>query len=584
MERRLSALFVADIVGSTSAMEVNEEQALLSNNACLDAITQAVVAHSGRVFGTAGDSILAEFPSPVNALQAAIKARTAITMNGQCSNAVIRIGLHLADVVVHGTDLRGDGVNVAARIQTNAAPGAIDVSTPFFDQVKRISPCVFDDLGEQWFKGVSSPMQVFRVKTASDRSRYGIVPTASPQIANKRANSVLVMPFSTASSAGEDQKFLVEGLTDDLTLELSRMHGLFVLSRSAADANTATDAVKVGDLLGVEYVLSGSIRKMGTLIRFNITLTETTHGQIIWSDRMQGDFGSVFDIMDEITGRVTATVAGRIEHTALRAARLKRPENMSAYECFLRAIELHRLGGVTDKHVFEALDWYDKAIKLDPNFGRVYAMRVCTASYLPDFDALKAERDTIKALELDPTDPEAHRIMGIIKLKNHGDFEASRYHHEMAVQMAPNDAYILGRCAAFHTFAGAPDKAMELLDKSGLLDPFLPVWVTEERCAAHYALGQYAEVLIAGGALAHQTRRSRIYQAAALVALGRTDEARDQISAARVVDASLSGDYIVSQELFQDKTFLAQLVARAHTAGLPLGEAKALQPLAVAKG
>ena len=584
MERRLSALLVADIVGSTPAMEANEEQALVSNNACLDEIRQAVEAKSGRVFGTAGDSILAEFSSPVNALQAAIEARASIAQNKRCLQSVIRIGLHLADVVVQGTDLRGDGVNVAARIQTNAAPGAIDVSPPFFDQVKRVSPCVFDDLGAQHFKGVSSPMQIFRVKTAADRARYGIVPTASPQIATKRPNSVLVMPFSTASSANEDQEFLAEGLTDDLTLELSRIHGLFVLSRSAADANTKTNVVEIGDSLGVEYVLSGSIRKMGPQVRFNTSLAETTHGQIIWSDRMQGNFESVFDMLDEITGRVTATVAGRIEHTAMRAAQLKRPENMSAYECYLRAIDLHRLAGVTNKHVFEALEWFDKAIKLDPNFGRIYAMRVCTASYLADFDILKAERDTTKALELDPTDPEAHRIMGIIKLKNHGDFEASRYYHEKAVQLAPNDAYILGRCAAFHTFAGAPEKAMELLDKASVLDPFLPVWVTEERCAAHYALGQYEEVLTAGRTLAHQTRRSRIYQAAALVALDRILDARDQISASMLEDHSLSGDYILSQELFQDKSLLAQLVARAHQAGLPLGSAKALEPLAVAKG
>ncbi|AXI42409.1 adenylate/guanylate cyclase domain-containing protein [Sulfitobacter sp. SK011] len=584
MERRLSALFVADIVGSTPAMEANEEQALVSNNACLDEITQAITAKSGRVFGTAGDSILAEFPSPVNALQAAIDARAAITQNRRCSQSVIRIGLHLADVVVQGTDLRGDGVNVAARIQSNAAPGAIEVSTPFFDQVKRISPCVFDDLGAQTFKGVSNPMQIFRVKTASDRARYGIVPTVSPHVGAKRPNSVLVMPFLTASSADEDQKFLVEGLTDDLTLELSRMHGLFVLSRSAADANKETNVVEIGKLLGVEYVLSGSIRKKGTQVRFNISLVETTQGQIIWSDRIQGEFEAVFDMMEEITGRVTATVAGRIEHKALRAARLKRPENMSAYECYLRAIDLHRLAGVTESQVFEALEWYDKAIKLDSNFGRAYAMRVCTASYLADFDLFKAERDTSKALELDPTDPEAHRIMGIIKLKNHGDFEASRYHHEKAVQLAPNDAYILGRCAAFHTFAGAPDKAMELLDRAGVLDPFLPVWVTEERCAAHYASGQYEEVLVAGRTLAHQTRRSRIYQAAALVALGRTSEARDQISAAMVEDPDLSGDYIILQELFQDKSLLAQIVERAHKAGLPLGLANALHPLAVAGG
>lgn len=571
MERRLASVFVADIVGSTPAMEADEEGALVRLNACLQAVSDSVTRHSGRVFNTAGDAILAEFSSPVNALKAAVDARAAVGRVTDSTMGDLRIGVHLADVVVHGDDLRGDGVNLAARIQAGAEPGGIHVSAPLFDQVKRVSPVVFDDLGPRQFKGMSDPIQVYRVRADSDRSRYGIVPTVKPTVPAVRSNSLVVLPFSTASSAAEDQGFLAEGLTDDLTLELSRMRSLFVLSRSAASTTDVRDPVEIGTALGVENVLSGSVRKMGDLIRFNISLSETRTGGIIWSDRVQGKFDDVFDMMDDIAGRVTATVAGRIEHKALHEARLKRPENMSAYECYLRAIDLHRLGGVTDKHVHEALGWYDRALDLDPGFGRAYAMRVCTASYLEDFDMDRADRDTSRALELDPTDPEAHRIMGIIKVKNHRDYAASRHHHDMAVKLAPNDAYILGRCAAFHTFVGEAEKAMELLDRAEALDPFLPVWVTEERCAALYAMDRFEEMLAAASALPYQTRRSRIYMAAALVALDRIPQARAQIREALTGDPALSTDYVISQELYEDAQVMALLLGRAVRAGLLRG-------------
>ena len=230
---------------------------------------------------------------------------------------------------------------------------------------------------------------------------------------------------------------------------------------------------------------------------------------------------------------------------------------------------------MTDEHVHEALKWFDKAIEADPSFGRSYAMRVCSLSYLPGIDLIEADKQVTRALELDPTDAEAHRIMGIIRIKLDRDFGASRKHHERAMELAPNDAYVMGRCAAFYTFAGEPCRALELLDQAEELDPFLPVWVTEERLAALYVLGRYDELVSNSDNLPYQTRRSRIYRAAALVALGNDERARQQIGYALADDPSLSGDYIRSQELFADRKILKQLIARAAEAGLP---AKAPKP------
>jgi len=569
MDRKLAAIMVADIVGSTPAMEADEEAAVRRIAKGLSAIEAITSECGGRVFSTAGDAVLAEFSSPVKALEAAIASRTAITESSDMSAEDLRIGLHLADVIVRGDDLRGDGVNVAARIQAAAMPGSIDISGAVFDHVRRTTRHVFSNLGQQTFRGISDPIQIFRVLCKKDRDRYQVVSTKTPAPKHRNANSVVVLPLANTAPAGEDQRFLAEGLTDDLTLELSRYHSLFVISRTAATAVSSQDPVEIGRNLGVEYILSGSVRKLGDRIRFNISLIETKDGTIVWSDRIKRQFDDVFDIMEEITTRTAATVTGRIEHAAVVAARLKRPENMSAYECYLKGIEHHRMGGVTDDHVYKAVEWFEKAIQLDPGFGRPYAMQQCSMSYLPEFDIDYAAKRVAKAMELDPTDPEAHRIMGIIRIKLHNDYDASQQSHDKACDLAPHDAYILGRCAAFYTFNGDVEKALALLDKAEVLDPFLPVWVTEERVAAYYSMGAYDKMLSTINALPFQTRRTCIYKAATLVAQDQLENAKAQIKKALEDDPNLSADYIRAQELYKDKALLNLLISRACEAGLP---------------
>ena len=193
---------------------------------------------------------------------------------------------------------------------------------------------------------------------------------------------------------------------------------------------------------------------------------------------------------------------------------------------------------------------------------------LCAWSSLPSFDRNIGELRVAQALELDPTDPESHRVMGALKMMG-GDFVTSRHHHERALDLAPNEAYIIGRCAAFYTFAGNPSRALDLLDRAEALDPFLPVWITEERVAALYALERHKDMCAVAGALPFQTRRTLIYQMAAQVAAGDIERARRLARQALALDPSLSADYIGTQELFEDKAIIAELIERACEAGLP---------------
>lgn len=314
--------------------------------------------------------------------------------------------------------------------------------------------------------------------------------------------------------------------------------------------------------------MTGTVRKWRDRIRLNVTLVDTQDGRNLWSDRIDRSFDEVMDLLDEITARIAATIVGRLEQAEIAATRLKRPELMSAYEHYLRRLEFHRIAGISDSNAREAIVWFDRAIDADPNFGRAYALKCCAWSWLPDFDMQVAEQLVSQATRLDPLDAQSRSVMGAIRLMR-GDYEAAGIHYAKALELAPGDAYIVGLSACFHTFNGEPEQALALLDRAEALDPFLPVYVVEDRIAALYVLGRHEDMRRAAYALPHQTRRSRLYRAAARMAEGETDRAKRLIRKARLDDPGLSADYVREQESFRDHRITDTLIARLLAAGLP---------------
>ena len=570
MKRRLATILVGDVVGYSAMMEADEERTAARIAEVSALIRAKVGARDGRVFKTMGDSVLAEFASPLNALRAAVEIRSALA-EAPGSEIRMRFGLHLADVIESGSDVIGDGVNVAARIEQSAEPGAIEISGTLFEQVRRNCPFSFEPLGERKFKNISEPVAVYRLRGEQDTYVFQTVPTQRNPRREKRPYSIAVVPLSVPANA-EDVRFLADGVTDDLILELGRFRRLFVSSRTAsAVLQTDTpDPVAIGHALGVRYVLCGALRKIGPRVRINLELAETDAGTIVWTERIDHPFETLLDTLDEVVAHIAATVIGRLEDADIAAAKRQRPDSMSAYECHLRGLELHRLGGVTDQNLVEAVGWFDRAIETDPAFGRPYAMRVCAVSGLPDFDDEEGERMVQRALELDPNDPEANRIMGAVKMAK-GDFDTARCYSEKAMELSPHDAYIKGRCAAFYTFFGQPERALELLDEAETLDPYLPVWCVEERGVALYAQERYREALEQLATLPFQTRRSRLYQIASAMALGETERAEKLTRSAIAVQPDLTVGYVRAQEWYRDRAILDKLVERLVAAGVPVG-------------
>ncbi len=571
MKRRLAAILVADVVGYSSLMEADEEGTAQRMAAARGVVDAEIAKTEGRLFKAMGDAVLAEFASPINALRCAVGIRDALALaeQGRAAPLSMRFGLHLADVLVEGDDLIGDGVNLAARIQQAADPGAIDLSGALFEQIRRTSPFAFEDRGERRFKNIAEPMHIYRLSGEMRRHPYQIIHTQAAPNRARRPLSLAVMPFEV-SADDEDQHFLAEGLAEELIFELGRFRKLFVTSRLASRSleGAQADPKSVGERLGVRYVLTGAIRRLGSRVRLSLTLTETEGGTVVWSDRLSQPIEALVDGLDDLVSRIASTVLGRVQESDIAVARRLKPESMTAYEFHLRGLECHRLGKITDENLRQAMVWFRRAIEADPNFARPHAMLTCAWANLPDFDLAEGTRNVERALELDPNEPEAHRIMGSIKM-GANDFEAARMHHEKAMALSPSDAYIKGRSAAFYIFAGEPERALELLDEAEELDPFLPVWCIEERGAALYGLERFDDAAAAGGALPFQTRRSRLYRAAASVALGDLDRARQIMAEAVAAAPDLTVDFVQRYESYRDPAMKRLLIDRLVEAGLP---------------
>src|SRR5246127_4895653 len=230
----MAAIMVSDIVGYSAMMEKSEEKTVARLATCQALISEKVASLDGRIFNRAGDATLAEIPSAINALRCAVEIGVTLAGSGgsDIQQLKMRFGLHLADVTLHGDDLVGDGVNLAARIQQAAAPGSVWVSGVLFDHIRRNSPFVFDDLGERRFKNLSGPMRVYQVRGEIGAHRLQSAPTRPSGDTRKRPSSVSIMPFRV-SGGDEDQRFLAEGLTEELIVELGRFRRLSVASRSA---------------------------------------------------------------------------------------------------------------------------------------------------------------------------------------------------------------------------------------------------------------------------------------------------------------------------------------------------------------
>jgi adenylate cyclase len=581
MERRLVAILAADVCGYSARMEQDEAATLGLLQDLSRLIGERVTASNGRVFSRAGDGFLAEFQSPVSAVRAGFEIQRDLAAERMKNpdTLELRIGVHLADVVSDGTDLLGDGVNVAARVESVANPGSVLVSQAVYDQVKRTAYLKFEPIGQKSLKNISEPIQLYRVVGEMENHSFlgGVnrdleggsikVPGSPKQV------SVAVLPFENRSGDPE-QNYIADGFSEDLITELSRFGSLFVPSRTASFGyrDQSADPQAVGRHLGVDYCLEGSLRRMDNRLRISVQLVQTVNGQSVWADRYDCLFEEIFDVQDDIAARIVSTVVGRVETSRLAAAKTKRPMDLDAYDCVLRGLEYHRLGGITLEDARNAVAWFDKAIEIDPDYARAHAWRSCSRANLGRWSSEDCLDECVesaeRALALDENDAEAHRIMGAISTYLR-QWEKARFHFERALSLNPNNSFIVARTGELYNFLGEPEKALEMVTRAIRLDPFLPDYCRELEVAALYCSGDFEGACRSAGYLTRMTRRSAAYRAAASVHLQDDTETAEAAKEVLRLDPRFSASGFSGAEAYRDGKMQARLGADLVAAGLP---------------
>jgi adenylate cyclase len=499
MERRLAAIMAADVVGYSRLMEQDEAGTLAALKGRRKEVLEPLVArHSGRIFKTAGDGVLVEFASAVNAVQCAVDLQQGMaTANGgqpDDRHIVLRIGVNLGDVMVEGSDLYGEGINIAARLEALAEPGGILVSGTAYDHIKNNIKVAFDDLGAQTLKNIIEPVRAYRV------TGIPVVAIAAPKITMDKP-SVAVLPF-TNMSGDPEQEYFSDGITEDIITELSRFRSLFVIARNSSFAFKGK-AVKVQEIakeLGAAYVVEGSVRKAGARVRITAQLVEAAGGRHVWAERYDRPGEHVFAIQDEVVRTVAATLAGRLEAAGAEGLRRRPTASLSAYECVLRGNALP-VGDPASEAIAHHL--FEQAVALDPDYARANAQLAISHAKRWMDDMTGSSRDLDHAFELatravvlDPQESVCHTALAYIQPCRRC-YDEAEFHARKALALNPNRPNTLASLASILVRASQPDAAVALIADAMRLDPHHPTWYWAELGTAHFVARRYAEAVAA---------------------------------------------------------------------------------------
>jgi adenylate cyclase len=542
MERKLAAILAADVVGYSAHMETDEAGTFDRVRAGREELFEPEIKkHHGRIFKLMGDGLLAEFGSVVDAVECAVTLQRGMVERNasvpETKRIEVRIGINLGEVIVEGDDRYGEGVNVAARLQQLAEPGGICVSGKVSKEVEKKLAFGFEPMGEQRMKNIAEPIACFRVNVRLAPSIQPVPSLSAPPPLNK--TTLAVLPFNNMSGDPE-QEYFSDGITEDIITELSRFRSLFVIARNSSFQyrDKAVDVRRVASELGVQYVVEGSVRKMGTRVRITAQLIDASSGNHLWSERYDRKLEELFDVQDEVTRTIVATVVGRLEEAEIKGAVHRRTENLAAYDTLLRGIEVLRPSYVTNDNQ-RARELFESAVCLDPQYALAHAYLAWALLVEHGYgDAPIAIKDraletALTAVKLDPGEGRCHRILAIA-YHHRGDFDLALSHFERAVALNPNDANGIARMGlALATSGGRAEEGIGLIRQAMRLNPFHPESYWDDLAVASYAARRYEEALEANRKIVGRKQYWYFARMAACYAqLGRLDEAHAQANEA----------------------------------------------------
>ncbi|KRB22091.1 guanylyl cyclase [Mesorhizobium sp. Root695] len=538
--RRLAAILAADVVGYSRLASEDEDRTLARLRALRsDLIDPTIAVHNGRVIKRTGDGALVEFRSVVDAVRCAIEVQNGMVERNagvpQERRIEFRIGVHLGDVVEESDgDLMGDGVNIASRLEGVAAPGAICLSEDAYRQVKARLDLSVSDLGSTQLKNIAEPIRVYSIRVGTARSTTAA--TSEPATIHQTGStppklSIAVLPLANMSGDAE-QAFFTDGLTEDIITDLSNVPGFFVIARNSTFAykGKSTDVRQIAHDLGVRYILEGSARRSAERLRINVQLIDAAGGgNHVWAERFDRDLVDIFGVQDEVTRRVVEAISGKLGVKNIVAR--SRPSNLEAYDLCVRSRGKCNISKSDNR---EACADLERAIHLDPNYCEAHSNLAISLLFgwmmwgEPQIPGrAKALMHAQRAVEIDPSDSHARRILGCVQLYER-NWDEAELQFDAAIRQNPNNADAIAWMGELQVYLGKPQAALIACAEALRLNPHPPGWYFWSMGIAQISSGQYEQAVASLSRDETYGTGSREDLIAALALAGRISEAQEE--------------------------------------------------------
>ncbi|WP_413993422.1 adenylate/guanylate cyclase domain-containing protein [Labrys okinawensis] len=505
--RKLAAILAADLADYSRLMGQNESATVRDLKAHQAVVLPMIGQFEGVIVDTAGDGILAQFQSAVRAVECAVAIQTIMAERNlavpEDRRMQFRIGVNLGDIIWDETRVYGDSVNIAARLEGTAKPGAICLSEDAYRQVRGRLDLAVTDLGPTRLKNIAEPVRIYSVQV-------GVAAEAGPAVVEKASApaapdkpSIAVLAFNNMSGDAE-QEYFSDGITEDIITDLSRLSGLHVIARNSSFVykKAAISIPEVAKALDVRYVLEGSVRKAGNRVRVTAQLIDASSGGHVWASRFDRDLSDIFAVQDELTQEIVASLKLKLTAGAHEQPAARRAVDVQAYELFLRGREL--AWGTTGPGNILARDLFERAIAIDPNYAAAYAMAAFThlIDYANAFSSdpqhsLAAGLELAqRAVKMDDEEPACHFALGVAHSWRR-ELDSALTEAKRGLALAPNSAELLLLLANVQIFSGEPARALETLDLYMRLDPHYLEITLQALADAQFSLGEYAKAISA---------------------------------------------------------------------------------------
>ncbi len=625
MTRKLTAILSADVKGYSRLMGDDEQSTIRTLNAYLGIMTALIQQHRGRVVDATGDNLLAEFSSVVKAVECAVEIQKELKGHNaglpENRKMEFRIGVNLGDVIQEGERIYGDGVNIAARLESLADGGGVCISGSTYEHIESTLALGYEYLGEQSVKNIKKPVRAYRVLMEPEEAgsvvyrrrkddpghkrratltlavvllvataavgiwNFFLRPSPQPeQVPSDKIQalelpdkpSIAVLPFTNMSEDPE-QEYFSDGITEDLITDLSKISGLFVIARNSVFIykGKAVKIAEVGRELGVRYVLEGSVRKADDRVRITAQLVDATTEGHLWAERYDRDLKDIFALQDEVAQKIVAALAVKLTEDEQKRLVRKYTDNMEAYDSLLQGLEYKNR--YTKEANVQARQLYERAIDLDPEFALAYGLLGLThfhewsLGWSQDPQSLEQAFELAqRAIALDDSLPEAHAILGEIYLwkKQH---EQAIAELEKAIALNPNDADGIVRLGNILNWAGRPEEAIGLVKKAMRLNPMYPVWYLWNLGHAYFLTGRYEEAIETLKRVLDRNPDflpARVYLTASYIELGRHEEAQAQAAEAMKLGSQTSTEAWRQRLPYKDQAVLDRLFDGLRKAGV----------------